>query len=63
MLHGITIVVALLGQDRDGFSSRRELSEVEVEQTRKTLEEKAGANLDAARVAGLVLGSPEFQRR
>jgi uncharacterized protein (DUF1800 family) len=33
------------------------------EATRRTLEEKAGANLDAPRVAGLVLGSPEFQRR
>jgi uncharacterized protein (DUF1800 family) len=33
------------------------------EQTRKTLDEKAGQSLDAPRVAGLVLGSPEFQRR
>jgi uncharacterized protein (DUF1800 family) len=33
------------------------------EQTRKTLDEKAGQSLDAARMAGLVLGSPEFQRR
>jgi uncharacterized protein (DUF1800 family) len=33
------------------------------EQTRRTLDEKAGQSLDAARVAGLVLGSPEFQRR
>jgi uncharacterized protein (DUF1800 family) len=28
-----------------------------------TLDQKAGASLDAPRVAGLVLGSPEFQRR
>jgi uncharacterized protein (DUF1800 family) len=28
-----------------------------------TLDEKAGASLDAPRVGGLVLGSPEFQRR
>jgi uncharacterized protein (DUF1800 family) len=33
------------------------------EQTKRTLDEKAGQSLDAARVAGLVLGSPEFQRR
>jgi uncharacterized protein (DUF1800 family) len=33
------------------------------EATRRTLEEKAGASLDAPRVAGLLLGSPEFQRR
>jgi uncharacterized protein (DUF1800 family) len=33
------------------------------EQTQRTLDEKAGQSLDAARVAGLVLGSPEFQRR
>jgi uncharacterized protein (DUF1800 family) len=33
------------------------------EQTKKTLDAKAGQSLDAARIAGLVLGSPEFQRR
>jgi uncharacterized protein (DUF1800 family) len=33
------------------------------EQTRNTLDENAGQGLDAARVAGLLLGSPEFQRR
>jgi uncharacterized protein (DUF1800 family) len=31
--------------------------------TQKTLAEKAGPGLDAPRVAGLILGSPEFQRR
>jgi uncharacterized protein (DUF1800 family) len=33
------------------------------ESTRKALEGEAGLGLDPARVAGLVLGSPEFQRR
>ncbi len=31
--------------------------------TQKTLEDRAGQGLDAPRVAGLILGSPEFQRR
>jgi len=31
--------------------------------TLQTLQEKAGEGLDAPRVAGLILGSPEFQRR
>ncbi|HKC13680.1 MAG TPA: DUF1800 domain-containing protein [Vicinamibacteria bacterium] len=33
------------------------------ESTRKAVEGEAGLGLDPARVAGLVLGSPEFQRR
>jgi uncharacterized protein (DUF1800 family) len=33
------------------------------EATRKAVEDEAGLGLDPARVAGLVLGSPEFQRR
>ena len=33
------------------------------ESTLKTLESQSGQGLDAARVAGLILGSPEFQRR
>ena len=33
------------------------------ESTRRTLESESGQALDAARVAGLILGSPEFQRR
>jgi uncharacterized protein (DUF1800 family) len=33
------------------------------ESTRKTLESQSGQGLDAARMAGLILGSPEFQRR
>jgi uncharacterized protein (DUF1800 family) len=33
------------------------------EKTRQTLAEKAGTSLDPPRVAGLILGSPEFQRR
>jgi uncharacterized protein (DUF1800 family) len=33
------------------------------EGTRKTLSSESGEGLDAARVAGLILGSPEFQRR
>jgi uncharacterized protein (DUF1800 family) len=31
--------------------------------TRRTIEQQAGGGLDAARIAGLVLGSPEFQRK
>ena len=61
-------VRALAPEAGDGYELARALAARLVpaglsEQTRKTLEEKAGANLDAARVAGLVLGSPEFQRR
>jgi hypothetical protein len=33
------------------------------ESTRKAVEGEAELGLDPARVAGLVLGSPEFQRR
>jgi hypothetical protein len=33
------------------------------ETTRRTLAAESGQGLDAARMAGLVLGSPEFQRR
>jgi hypothetical protein len=33
------------------------------EATEKTLDSQAGSGLDAARMAGLILGSPEFQRR
>jgi uncharacterized protein (DUF1800 family) len=33
------------------------------EATRKTLREESGADANPARVAGLILGSPEFQRR
>ncbi|HEV7500845.1 MAG TPA: DUF1800 domain-containing protein, partial [Vicinamibacteria bacterium] len=33
------------------------------EGTRKTLSSESGQGLDAVRVAGLILGSPEFQRR
>jgi uncharacterized protein (DUF1800 family) len=33
------------------------------ESTRKTLAGEAGSGLDAPKVAGLILGSPEFQRR
>jgi len=33
------------------------------ESTRRTLDSEAGASLNAPRIAGLILGSPEFQRR
>ena len=33
------------------------------EATRKTLREESGADASPARAAGLILGSPEFQRR
>jgi uncharacterized protein (DUF1800 family) len=66
-VRGVTVDPATLGAGTgpllaDALSARL-LPAGLSDRTRQTLESEAGSGLNAARMAGLILGSPEFQRR
>ena len=47
----------------DGIAAERLVPTGLSDTTRRTLASESGQGLDPARMAGLILGSPEFQRR
>jgi uncharacterized protein (DUF1800 family) len=47
----------------DGIAAERLMPAALSDTTRRTLASESGQGLDPARMAGLILGSPEFQRR